>query len=249
MNSNQPDGLPLYIGGLQPGMVVGDFVVDTATWVEERTSSPYSILGLSHRWLGFAVEFTPPLHLPVEVLVDHLHKEYHGYGTPEKRPKKQAQGAYRAWRLWKLTEDNKLKALTRNHIWAKGENKVDAPHYMANGMSKRGGFYGFFDLDTLRRQELERYVRAFSGNPHPGLAPPYLFSTDYVVGSIVTYGWVKIAEHGIRAERAIPEHIILSADDDYNLRLLNVAEAYGMKMVTLKEAEMLPTGLIPWMRE
>lgn len=69
---------------------------------------------------------------------------------------------------------------------------------------------------------------------------------NYVIGSTLNYGRVVTATKGMRAEKAVPEYLVLSDNDDFNVRLLEVAEEYGMKLCSLEEAKAMPTGLMPY---
>lgn len=180
------------------------------------------------------------------------------YAKPE-HPVAKETGAYRAWRLWRLPEYAlDLKALTRTDVWVPGENWI-GPDPMNFGM-KHGsaGFYGLLDIKEIAKQEPELYMAAKRGiegwrelrvvrSARGGWVPCFYLS-GWVVGSTLNYGRVHLAEKGLRSEKAVPECLVLSEDDDQNLRLLSLADKYKMKVVTLEEAKEMPTGLVEYSR-
>lgn len=165
-------------------------------------------------------------------------------------------GAYRMFRTWALGEDNRLRAMVATYHWTPGENIATS---MADAKD-HSGFYGFSSLAELQAQEKTWWSLSQSGRPYEprrdplasmmggylGHVPPG--KTWYVCGTFLGYGHLKIAEHGARAERAVPEYIIEpdGSDPDFGLRIMNVAEKYGMKIISVKTARELATGRVPW---
>lgn len=129
------------------------------------------------------------------------------------------EGGLRLWRKWRLSEEGELMALTQNHVWISGENVVAGN---SPGFRNNFGFYGYYSPPFKRDEGMfERWNKGHS---------------NHCMGSTINYGKVVIAEHGARAEKAVPEYIVLSQNDDYNLRLLGVADKYNMKVCSYDEA-------------
>lgn len=179
------------------------------------------------------------------------------YAQPKKLVREVA-GAYRTWRLWKLTDYDGLTGIAHEHLWAPGENVINDPLLRTRGWFS--GFHGFFDPSEIKVQEPDKHLMALEGMStseymrHQGVSGPDtsadpFYRTCYVIGSALHYGKVRIAVKGVRSEKALPEYLILSGNEDFNLRLLSVAEKYRMKLVTLEEAYQIETGLIEWKRE
>lgn len=165
-------------------------------------------------------------------------------------------GAIRMFRTWRLYADGSLKAMTQNHIWQPGENVT-----LASGgdASADSGFYGFNSLAELQRQERQWWEWSQSGRPEVKLeydkwgVPSRRLSQPaywYVCGTILAYGHVKVSERGGRCQKAIPEYIIEpdGSDPDFGMLVVNAAEKYGMKIVSLKDAGELNCGVLPYQK-
>lgn len=205
------------------------------------------------RDLKCTVQYIPHAGVTVHEVQKRLDEFFDIYAQPT-RPVKQQSGAYRAWRAWKLPHDTlNLRALTRDHVWSPGENTVEDPLFRYKGQSS--GFYGFLDLSEIYKQEYEAYVSATSGLEYGQLLEPqvveigYINHLQWVIGSTVNYGLVRVAEKGLRAEKAIPECLVLSENEDFNLRLVSLADKYKMQLVTLEEAKSMETGRIEYSQQ
>lgn len=163
-------------------------------------------------------------------------------------------GAIRMFRTWRLYADGSLKAMTQNHIWQPGENVTLASGKDASADS---GFYGFNSLAELQRQERQWWEWSQSGRPEikvdmwgapPSRPAPPLYW--YVCGTILCYGHVKVSERGGRCQKAIPEYIIEpdGSDPDFGMLVVNAAEKYGMKIVSLADAGELNCGVLPYQK-
>lgn len=163
--------------------------------------------------------------------------------VPSKQPKLppvpadcQYQGAVRQWRIWKYdathASSNSLKALTQSHWWIPGVNTCQTIQ------GANDGFYGFSDYDQFDSQEREKRNAAMRSGPGSG----------YVLGSILCFGRIKVGQYGARAQYAIPEYLIAPEDADAALKLFEIAEFYGCKVVSDEQARGLKTGLVPYRR-
>lgn len=161
-------------------------------------------------------------------------------------------GAIRMYRTWRLFPDGSLKAMTQNHVWKPGENVTLADGKDASADS---GFYGFNSLAELKEQEEAWWEASQSGEPECRNDYDWRFSTGpaeplywYVCGSILAYGHVKVSAKGGRCQKAVPEYIIEPAgsDPDFGMLVVNAAEKYGMKIVTVEQAEELRTGQVEY---
>lgn len=162
------------------------------------------------------------------------------------------EGAVRMFRTWELREDNRLEAMTNHYIWSPGQNAADM------STEHHAGFYGFGSLNELRRQEKTWWEHSQSGKGHISERDIFTFSLYgherpakpkfYVCGTILGYGHVKIAQHGGKAQYAVPEYIIEpeGCDPDFGLRIVNVAEKYDMKIISVKQAKRLKAGKVAW---
>lgn len=180
-------------------------------------------------------------------------KKYTEYvGSLDKLP-----GAIRMFRTWRLYADGSLKAMTQNHIWVPGENVT-----LANGgdASPDSGFYGFNSLEELREQEEMWWEWSQSGQPEMKDGPYDIWGLPkpgpqgagpawwYVCGTILAYGHVKASARGGRCQKAVPEYIIepADADPDFGMLVVNAAEKYGMKIISVQDAEEIKTGTVPY---
>lgn len=145
-------------------------------------------------------------------------------------PKPQYRGAIRAWRFWILSS-NTLRSLVADYMWAPGASRAMARDSF--------GFYGFTSLTTLRENEQSSWQLVYNSVS----AKRY---RNYVVGSFLAYGKINLHEYGLRAEWAKPEYLLFSGDSDFDTTLLAVADRYGMKAISLGEAETLKDGLVPY---
>lgn len=162
-------------------------------------------------------------------------------------------GAIRMFRTWRLYADGSLRAMTQDHIWKPGENVT-----LANGgdASADSGFYGFNSLEELKRQEENWWEWSQSGEPETNST---LFGSAvwggkgepawwYVCGTILAYGHVKASATGGRCQKAVPEYIIepTGADPDFGMLVVNAAEKYGMKIISVEDAHEIKTGVVPY---
>lgn len=164
-------------------------------------------------------------------------------------------GAIRMFRTWRLYADGSLRAMTQQHTWKAGENVT-----LANGgdASADSGFYGFNSLEELKRQEEDWWEWSQSGVPemqnkadlwgYPirgGKGEPAWW---YVCGSILAYGHVKVSAQGGRCQKAVPEYIIepAGADPDFGMLVVNAADKYGMKIISVEDAHEIKTGVVPY---
>lgn len=164
-------------------------------------------------------------------------------------------GAMRMYRTWKLNDNNELRAMVAGYTWKKGENETLTDGSDAGNNS---GFYGFSTIEELMRQEKDWWEKSQSGQRNVDVdCPTFTLSgasakpSDghwYVCGTILGYGHAKVSEKGARVQYAVPEYIIEpdGSDPDFGMRVLLVAEKYGMKIVSRDTVEDLKTGFIPW---
>lgn len=161
-------------------------------------------------------------------------------------PPQQLTGAIRMWRMWYLTKTDEIRALNTTHVWTKGEN---VSHQIPQrGNDSHCGFYGFNSWEHFIDQEAKRLNQWHVGEsdvegvdgyiPHSGL--------PVIIGSFLGYGKCVVAKKGARVEKAVPEYLVLSPNQDYSIRLLTVAEKYGMTPISLEEVKTLKTGLVPF---
>lgn len=180
--------------------------------------------------------------------------ETHEFRPTKKPDLEKVSGAFRMFRVWKMSDDGKLTACVADFTWSKGENAS-----LTNGgdASPNSGFYGFNTLEELQAQEAHWWEASQSGK---GIVNVDTFSflwnrpevpakpTHYICGTTLNYGHLKLSEKGARSQYAVPEYIIEpdGSDPDFGLRVLNVAENYDMKIITLSQARSLKTGRIDW---
>lgn len=162
--------------------------------------------------------------------------------TPPK-PEKEVEGAIRLWRIWRH-RGGVLFPLTNTKAWCSGENRCD--QYPGRG-SNSAGFYGFFDLREIKRQEHGAMEAARTGSPdHDGYTPG---SYTFVIGSFLGYGRILEGTLGCRVEYAMPEYLILpDRNDDYAIELMTLADKHGMRPITVEQALTLKSGLVEWFR-
>lgn len=132
-------------------------------------------------------------------------------------------GAVRAWRIWRL-KGHELWPITSVGVykaWVPGKNTAQTP---VGG--NKTGFYGFSDISEIWVQELEKW-RDYD---------------SFAFGSILGTGRIQVATKGIRAEHAIPEYLIQQG----SVRHARLANRYGMKIISVEEAQELKTGLVPY---
>lgn len=163
--------------------------------------------------------------------------------TPPK-PEKEVEGAVRLWRIWRH-RGGVLYPLTNTKAWCPGENRCD--QYPGRG-SNSAGFYGFFDLREIKRQEHGAMESARLGNYEDDYnsAGSYTF----VIGSFLGYGRILEGTLGCRVEYAMPEYLILpDRNDDYAIELMTLADKHGMRPITVEQALTLKAGLVPWVKK
>jgi hypothetical protein len=169
--------------------------------------------------------------------------------TAPKPPPEQLTGAIRMWRMWYLTDTDELRALNTTHVWVKGENISHEIPQKKSG--SHCGFYGFNSWDHFIDQEKDRLNDWYMGVQDQLKGHSYYIPRDalpVVLGSFLGYGKCVVASMGARVEKAVPEYLVLSPNDDYSIRLLTVAEKYGMTPISLDEVKTLKTGLVPYER-
>ncbi len=150
-------------------------------------------------------------------------------------------GAYRLFRTWRLLDDGSLVAMVTDHIWKPGENVSKASS--ATNAAQDSGFHGFASLTELQRQEAAWWEKSQSGE---GANHPHTYW--YVCGTMLGYGHVKEAEKGARVQKAIPEYIIEpdGSDPDFGMLVVNAAEKYGIRIISVKTAEEMKPGRVPY---
>lgn len=169
--------------------------------------------------------------------------------TAPKPPPEQLTGAIRMWRMWYLTDTDELRALNTTHVWVKGENISHEIPQKKSG--SHCGFYGFNSWDHFIDQEKDRLNDWYMGVQDQLKGHSYYIPRDalpVVLGSFLGYGKCVVADKGARVEKAVPEYLVLSPNDDYSIRLLTVAEKYGMTPISVDEVQTLKTGLVPYER-
>lgn len=148
-------------------------------------------------------------------------------------------GAIRLFRTWKLYPNGDLGAMVANHIWQPGENVS-----LNDGSTAKenSGFYGFSKFEELKRQERDWWDKSQFGTYDATFNGRY----SYVCGTILGYGHCKVAEKGARVQKAVPEYIIEPncATMDFGMVVVNAAEKYGMRIVTLSQVEDLDLGIV-----
>lgn len=164
-------------------------------------------------------------------------------------------GAMRMFRTWMLNEQDELRAMVASYVWKRGENQSSL---MDGSKGKHTGFFGFADLHQLQKQERNWWELSQSGKRQEHTEAASLYSLSswshrtpgrwFVSGTFLGYGHMVVAEHGGRTHYAVPEYIIEpeGADPDFGMRIVMVAEKYGMEIVSVKEARALKTGLVPY---
>lgn len=163
--------------------------------------------------------------------------------TPPK-PEREVEGAIRLWRIWRH-RGGVLFPLTNTKAWCSGENECD--QYPGRA-SNQAGFYGFFDLREIKRQEHGAMESARAGNlDSDGYTPG---SYTFVIGSFLGYGRILEGTLGCRVEYAMPEYLILpDRNDDYAIELMTLADKHGMRPITVEQALTLKSGLVPWVKK
>lgn len=162
-------------------------------------------------------------------------------------------GAMRMFRTWTLNDKDELRAMVATYQWRKGENTATS---MAEGGTT--GFFGFASLAELQRQEKKWWELSQNGQPHSQRPSYHMMGLDtqpatmqwFVSGTFLAYGHMVIAEHGGRSQFAVPEYIIEpdGSDPDFSMRILAVAEKYGMQLISVATAGELKVGTVPWWR-
>ncbi|OKI54563.1 hypothetical protein [Micromonospora sp. CB01531] len=162
-------------------------------------------------------------------------------------------GAIRMFRTWRLMPDGTLRAMTQEHTWEPGENVT-----LASGPNagEDSGFYGFSTLDELKKQEKDWWEKSQSGQPRskairiPRGGTGFVNEYWYVCGTMLCYGHCKMSAKGGRVQKAIPEYIIEpdGSDPDFGMLVVNAAEKYGVRIVSVEQAENLENGVIEWWR-
>lgn len=158
-------------------------------------------------------------------------------------------GAIRMFRTWRLYANGGLRAMTQHHTWEPGENVT-----LASGgdASADSGFYGFNSLEELKEQENRWWEWSQSGEPEMlqewgirGAGQPGWW---YVCGTILAYGHFKASARGGRCQKAVPEYIIepTGADPDFGMLVVNAADKYGMKIISVEDAHEIKTGVVPY---
>lgn len=159
-------------------------------------------------------------------------------------------GALRLFRTWQMLPDGTLGAMVADYRWLPGEN---VSLNSGEGGQRDSGFYGFSELGELQKQETEWWEKSQSGEPKItsefdrfGRLREGPSARWYVCGTILGYGHAKLAKAGARVEKAIPECLIepAGADPDFGMLVVNAAEKYGMKIITVAKARNLETGLV-----
>lgn len=163
-------------------------------------------------------------------------------------PDRVVNGGVRLWRMWRHYQ-GQLYPLTRKQPWElKPDGTIECDDMPTRGSSS--GFYGFFELTEFRRQEAELVGLFRRGQTSTKIWPSANDNTKlftYVLGSYIAWGTMVKAEKGARVRFAKPEYLILpDLNEDYAIELMTLADAYGMKPITIDQAKELKTGLIPW---
>jgi hypothetical protein len=162
----------------------------------------------------------------------------------EKPPRQQYSGAVRLFRYWTITGNNELSAIFSNYRWQPGDN-------VAENTAPAPGFYGWNDLSHAEKESM--WIKAIEGTlTYPYQSLDFIKGYDswgYVLGTFLGHGVVKVHEKGARCAKALPEYIIESESMARNLVLLEIAEKYGMNIITLDQAKMLRTGIVPYTKE
>jgi hypothetical protein len=73
---------------------------------------------------------------------------------------------------------------------------------------------------------------------------PVEHKIGYVVGTTMNWGSVAEGELGIRSQYAIPESLTLTGDLDWDLRLMECADHYGVTVMSKEDLEKTPLGFI-----
>lgn len=183
--------------------------------------------------------------------------------VPPKPEMEKHPGAYRLFRVWKMSDEGDLRAIVAEFTWSPGEN---ASLTTGGDASHNSGFYGFNSLGELQKQENDWWEASQSGKGVQRFAD---YVTDsgwctlcstadcwhakapidhFICGTTLNYGHLKVSDLGARSQFAVPEYIIRpdGSDLDFEMRVLNVAEKYDMKIITLSQARAVKTGLVPW---
>lgn len=188
--------------------------------------------------------------------------------VPPKPEMEKHPGAYRLFRVWKMSDEGDLRAIVAEFTWSPGEN---ASLTTGGDASHNSGFYGFNSLGELQKQENAWWEASQSGkgvlqnsginlfvtptgwcthcsSANCGHTRQAMRTEHFICGTTLNYGHLKISEKGARSQFAVPEYIIRpnGSDLDFEMRVLNVAEKYDMKIITLSQARAVRTGLVPW---
>lgn len=156
------------------------------------------------------------------------------------------EGAYRAFRLWKVEHyptsmDPRLApVVARTNVpnWVPGWN-------VAVGYSKNTHTGGFYGLNSLA-ETIGQAGGLHGHDYYYGFITPDNGPITRAFGTFLGGGRIIRATKGLRAQRALPETLIEIGDVDHDIQLLPLADKYGMRVITMKEALELETGIVPY---
>lgn len=168
-----------------------------------------------------------PLGVHTRPFTLYVAGDAHGYdGSPP--PGRTHTGAYRGWRKWKIDGTELTGPVFNSTPWHPGLN------HAVGYQPSRGRSGGFYVCDSLSR---------LVGEPNQ-LVGKQFWAGALVLGSVLLTGRVRVGERGARASQATPEYLILTGNTDIDIRLLSIADRYGMTPLSWDDAEGIPSGWV-----
>lgn len=168
-------------------------------------------------------------------------------------------GGYRFVRLWKL-DGLDLASFAHRYVWQPGINEIGEGQTISSVSQRGAGFHGWFGVPEMLTQERDAVERAVAGVPHQEIIWTYS-DTDLddngfhkaisvpheyynVIGTVMGWGEAVQCTKGIRTQYALPESLVLTNDFDFNLRLMEVGEKYGINLISQDDVWNAPLGFV-----
>lgn len=127
-----------------------------------------------------------------------------------------------------------------------------------------GGFYGFYDFPSLEKAEGSAIeaIRRCSNYGTSGFMttePDFSLIHDsnhcscwnqWVVGTSLHFGDTVWHQTGARSSAAVAESVALTQSDDFNLKIMELADRYNLNVITLDQlSEMAIGGLVDYQED
>lgn len=151
--------------------------------------------------------------------------------TPQELPlKQQYVGGIRLVRGWSLVTWydglKRLSALTASHTWEPGPQRSHTVPKLGGGMS---GFFGFYDWAHADRE----------------------LADNVIWGTYIGWGRCVRGTMGFRCEYAQIDSIIITPSHDRQMMhgLSQMADYYGVPLLTKGDAQRLQLGIVPFTEE